>query len=63
MCFKTILSKMFILVNLFHKMLLLLRSVNDGALLQACEEDQILPGSEIVEWCPNPLLDSHDHVC
>ena len=27
--------KMFILVNLFHKMLLLLRSGNDGALLQA----------------------------
>jgi len=59
------------ILNLSHKMLKLLRSGNDGALLQACKEDQkissipalswrILPGSEIVEWCPVPLLDSHD---
>ena len=64
MCFKSILSKIVCdSLNLFHKMLRLLRSGNDGALLQACEEDQrylqfqpchgrILPGSEIVEWCP-----------
>ena len=72
MCFKSILSKIVCdSLNLSHKMLKLLRSGNDGALLQACKEDQkissipalswrILPGSEIVEWCPVPLLDSHD---
>ena len=40
MCFKSILSKIVCdSLNLFHKMLRLLRSGNDGALLQACEED------------------------
>ena len=62
-------------------MLKLLRSGNDGALLQAraaqeraCQEDQrylqfqpglgeYYQGVRLWEWCPRPLLDSHDHVC
>ena len=52
-------------------MLKLLRSGDEGALLQACEEDprylqfqpchgRLLPGSEFVEQFSRPLLDSHD---
>ena len=53
-------------------MLKLLRSGDEGALLQAYEEDQrnlqfqpchgrlLLPGSEFVEQFSRPLLDSHD---
>ena len=64
MCFKTILSKsVYRSLNLFHKMLRLLRSGDEGALLQAYEEDprylqfqpchgRLLLGSEFVEWCP-----------
>ena len=53
-------------------MLKLLRSGDEGALLQAYEEDQrylqfqpchgrlLLPGSESVEWCPALFWGSHD---
>ena len=55
-------------------MLKLLRSGDEGALLQAYEEDQrylqfqpglgeYYQGVRLWEWCPRPLLDSHDQRC